>query len=168
MGKYSRFHTQSIAFGGVMAALAVVIMCMGGLIPVATYVCPMLCILILSMVHARFGSRISWAWYAAVCLLSVLLGPDKEASAVFVALGYYPIVKPWFERRPWKLLWKCFYFNGSILALYWILMQLMGLTELKEEIHGFGMIGIIMMLVAGNLIFGLLDRLLSMRFSGRK
>ena len=31
-----------VALGGVLAALAVVIMSMGTLIPVATYVCPML------------------------------------------------------------------------------------------------------------------------------
>ena len=38
---------SAIAPGGVMAALAVVIMSLGGLIPVATYVSPMLCALLL-------------------------------------------------------------------------------------------------------------------------
>ena len=33
-------NAKNMALGGVMAALAVVIMCMGGLIPLATYVCP--------------------------------------------------------------------------------------------------------------------------------
>ena len=32
-----------VALGGVLAALAVVIMSLGGLIPVATYISPMLC-----------------------------------------------------------------------------------------------------------------------------
>ena len=75
-----------------MAALAVVIMCMGGIIPMATYVCPMLCSLLLAVVLRLTGRRIAWAWYAAVSLLSLLLGPDKEAAAVFVFLGYYPII----------------------------------------------------------------------------
>ena len=35
-----RKHSKQIALGGVMAALAVTIMSLGGLIPVATYVCP--------------------------------------------------------------------------------------------------------------------------------
>ena len=41
---------KKIALSGMLAALAMVIMCMGGLIPVATYVCPMLCCVILQMV----------------------------------------------------------------------------------------------------------------------
>ena len=43
-----RNGAKSVALGGVMAALAVVIMCMGGIIPLATYVCPMLCAVLLA------------------------------------------------------------------------------------------------------------------------
>ena len=75
-----------IAFGGVFAAVAMVIMNLGGLIPGATYVCPMLCMLILSLVNRMCGRRIGWAWYGAVAILSLLLPPDKEASAVFTCL----------------------------------------------------------------------------------
>ena len=77
-----------------MAALAVVIMSLGTLIPVATFVCPVLCMLILQLVLKLCGSRIAWAWYGAVAILSLLMAPDKEAAAVFLFLGYYPVVKP--------------------------------------------------------------------------
>ena len=83
-----------MALGGVMAALAVVILSLGGLIPLATYICPMLCILLVKTVLQICGPRIAWAWYGSVSILSMLLGPDKEAAAVFGFLGYYPIVKP--------------------------------------------------------------------------
>ena len=89
---------SKIAFGGIFAALALVIMNLGSLIPVATYVCPMLCMLILALVTGMCGNRIGWAWYGAVAILSVLMAPDKEAAAVFVFLGYYPIIKPRFDR----------------------------------------------------------------------
>ena len=85
--------------GGVFAALAVVIMNLGGLIPMATYVCPTLCMVILSFVHMACGRRIAWSWYAAVSILSLLMSPDKEAAAVFAFLGYYPILKPVFDRK---------------------------------------------------------------------
>ena len=78
---------KAIALGGVTAALGLVIMCMGGLIPVATYVCPMLCAIILSFILHLCGSRIAGAWYGVVAILSILLGPDKEAAAIFLALG---------------------------------------------------------------------------------
>ena len=56
-----RNETKAVALGGMLAALAIVIMCMGGLIPVATFVCPMLCILMLKIVQVSCGSRMSWA-----------------------------------------------------------------------------------------------------------
>ena len=78
---------SGIALGGVLAALAVVIMSMGTLIPVATYVCPMLSALILQLVLKTCGRRIAWGWYAVVSILSLLMAPDKEAAAVFAENG---------------------------------------------------------------------------------
>ena len=49
-----------------MAALAVVIMNLGGLIPIATFVCPMLCMVLLKVVLRMTTARIAWAWYGAV------------------------------------------------------------------------------------------------------
>ena len=43
--------------GGVFAALAVVIMSLGTIIPVATYVCPVACMLILQLVVRMTGVR---------------------------------------------------------------------------------------------------------------
>ena len=83
-----RKNSKQMALGGIFAALAVVIMNLGGLIPIATYVCPALCMVLLSLVHRACGGRVAWAWYGAVAILSLLLSPDKEASAVFAFLGY--------------------------------------------------------------------------------
>ena len=78
-----RNAAKDIALGGMLAAVAIVIMCLGGMIPLATFICPMICCLMLKMVHKMCGKRIAWAWYGAVAILSVLMGPDKEAAAVF-------------------------------------------------------------------------------------
>lgn len=150
-----------IAFGGVMAALALVIMNMVGLIPVATYVCPSLCMILLSVVLKLCGGRIAWAWYGAVAILSVLMAPDKEAAAIFVVLGYYPIIKPAFERRKMPNTCKYLYFNVVILGIYWLLINLMGLTEIASEFAEMGILFTIVMLLMGNMIFRMLDRILS-------
>ena len=71
----------SIALGGVLAALAVVIMGMGTLIPVATYACPMICMLLLHLVLKLCGRRIAWAWYGAVSILSLLQIPNTDWAA---------------------------------------------------------------------------------------
>ena len=112
-----RNPASSIALGGVLAALAVVILCMGTLIPVATFVCPMLCMLLLKAVLSRCGDRVGWAWYGAVAVLGALLAPDKEAAAVFVFLGFYPIIKPKMEMLPAKWLWKVLYSWCQVLLL---------------------------------------------------
>ena len=80
----ARSKAAPVALGGVMAALATVIMALGTMIPAATYVCPMLCMLILAVVYRTCGSSIAWAWYGAVAILSLLMAPDKEAATMCV------------------------------------------------------------------------------------
>lgn len=155
-------NTKAIALGGILAALALVILCMGGLIPFSTYVCPMLCIIAQYIVLQSCGKRMAWAWYAAVALLGLLLGPDKEAAAVFVLLGYYPIIKPKLEKSRLRVLWKLLLFNGAVTLLYTVLIHLLGLSEVMAETQELGIIGLVIMLVLGNLVFFLLDRLLTM------
>ncbi len=151
-----------------MAALAVVIMSMGTLIPIATYVCPMLCAVLLQVVLKTCGSRIAWAWYGAVAILSLLLSPDKEAAGVFAFLGYYPIVKPRLDRTRAKWLWKALLFNGMTLLLYGLLLWVLGMEELVSESREMGTVLTAVTLLLGNVTFFLLDRLLGMRLKRRK
>ena len=153
-------ESRRIAVGGMMAALAVVLMAMGGMIPVATYVIPMLCMFLLRFVFGSCGRRIAWAWYGAVALLGLLFCPDKEAAAVFAALGYYPIVKLKLDkaRLPW--LWKGLLFNGTVLILYWLLLNLFGLQQVVQDFEEIGTIMTVILLVMGNLVFLLIDILL--------
>ena len=153
-----------MALGGLLAALAVVIMSMGTLIPVATYVCPMLCALVLQLVLKICGKRVAWAWYGAVSVLSLLMAPDKEAAAIFLALGFYPIVKPGLDRRKGKWLLKGLFFNGMILLTYWLLMHLFGMAQLVSEFTEMGTLLAAVLLLLGNVTFFLLDRLLETKF----
>ena len=159
-----RTPAANIALGGVLAALAVVIMSMGTLIPVATYVCPMFSALILQLVLKTCGTRLAWAWYGAVAILSLLLAPDKEAAAVFLALGYYPILKPKFDRKRGKHFWKLLFFNAVILLTYWLLMHLFGFEQIATEFSEMGTMLTAVMLLLGNVTFFLLDKLLGKRF----
>lgn len=161
-------RARQMAVGGMFAAVAVIIMCMGGLIPVATFVCPMLCILLLKMILAICGRRVAWAWYGAVAVLSALLGPDKEAAAVFVFLGYYPIVKPGLDDMIFPWLWKLLLFNAAIGIMYALLIHLLGLAYIAEEYAALGAVMTAVMLVLGNVTFIMLDILLGRRFRRRK
>lgn len=151
-----------MALGGVMAALALVVMCLGGMIPLATYVCPMFCAVLLMVVLKLTNARIAWAWYGAVSILAMLLGPDKEAAAVFVFLGYYPILKPWLDKRKLAILWKLVLFNAAIFAMYSVLIYVFGLADLAAEFKELGMVLTIVTLVLGNITLFMMDILLTL------
>lgn len=155
---------RSMAICGVTAALAVVIICLGGLIPVATYVCPMMCAVLLNEVLGLCGSRMAWAWYGVVAILSLLLGPDKEGAGVFLFLGYYPIVKPKLDAIHLGLLWKLVLFNTATCALYAALIFLVGMGEIISEFQELGVVMLVVLLLLGNVTFFLLDKLLSRRW----
>lgn len=155
-----RNEIRKIALGGLLAAAAVTIMCLGGLIPVATYVCPMLCCLTQFVVLRFCGKRIGWTWFAVVSILSLLLGPDKEAAMVFLAIGYYPLIKPLLDKSKLRLILKLVFFNASVLAAYAVMAWLFGMWDVIAENMEFGLAGLIVILALGNLTFFLLDRLL--------
>lgn len=151
---------RAMALGGVLAALAVCVMCLGSLIPVNTYVSPMLCALLLQVVLNSCGGRIAWAWFFAVAILSLLLCPDREAVGVLLTLGYYPILKRFLDTKKLRLLWKGLYFNLSVFVLYWALLFVLGLPALNAEFQELGTVMLLVLLVLGNVTFFLLDKVL--------
>ena len=153
---------KGVALSSMLAAVALVIMCLGGLIPLATYVCPVLCALVGALVLHFCGRKLAWLWYIVVSILCLLMCPDKEAAGVFLVLGYYPILKPVFERSRLRWLWKLLLFNGAVAMLYAVLLRILGLDATSEEFAEFGKWGLIVLLVLGNITFILLDKLLDM------
>ncbi len=159
---------KKMALGGVSAALAVVLMCLGTLIPIATYMAPVLLCLLLGGLLPALGKKAGFAWYLCVAILGLLFAPDKEAAALFFFLGYYPIVKPWLDRRKLSPIWKLLLFNGVILCLYWLLMNLFGMDAIREEFRELGTAMTVATLILGNLTFFLMDRLLGGKVKWRK
>lgn len=159
---------KSIALSGMFTAVSFLIMGMGTIIPVATYTCPAVCILLLQMILKFCGNRIAWAHYGAVSILSLLFAPDKEAAIIYGIIGYYPIIKPWMEKRPAKALWKLGFFNAVILIAYCLMLRVIGLEQVVEDISDVGAALTLVLLLLGNVTFFLLDRLLSMRFTRKR
>ena len=163
-----RNTAKKTALGGMTAALAVVIMCMGGLIPVATFVCPMMCMMMLWMTAKVSGRRIGWAWYGAVAMLGLMLSPDKESAAVFLCLGFYPLVKPYLDRLPFSFLWKLRLFNVIIAIMYAVMIRLLGMDQIASEYTGLGVAMTVILLILGNITFLLLDLVFSRMSRGKR
>ena len=131
--------SKELALGGMFAALGVVLLCLGGVIPLALYACPILASAVLLPVRERCSRRVAWSCYAAIAILGTLLGPDKEAASLFVFLGYYPLVKPGLDairsralRLPAKLLLAAFAVGADYLFLLFVLRLDAVTQELAE------------------------------------
>ena len=83
-----RRKSRRMALCGIMVALAIVIMLMGGVIPLATFCCPVLASLTLIPVLMESGKKWTLMAYAATAALGLMLSPDKESALLFAFLGY--------------------------------------------------------------------------------
>ena len=131
-----RGRSAKAAFCGVMTALGVTFMALGGLIPLATYVSPLLAGALLVAVYLEYGRKTAWLMYLATALVSVMLSADKESAFFYIFVGYYPILKARFDRirpRVARAAAKAGYFALAIGAMYAFLYFVLKLDELVQE-----------------------------------
>ena len=149
-----------MALGGMLTAVSVVIMCLGSVIPINTYVCPVLCILVTRPVLDRCGRRIGWCYYLATAILSLLLAPDRAAALVYAFLGYYPMLRPFFEKLgPVKGIAKLVFFTLAGAAAYGVLLLVMGVGAAMNE----GWLLTAVTVILWDVLFLLVVRLLGIR-----
>ena len=154
-----RKRTVQLALAAVLCALAVTVMMLGGLIPAATFCCPMLAGFLTIPILCECGAGMALCAWAAISILSCLLGPDKEAAAIYLFLGWYPVLRPRLEklRQPLRFLLKLLIFNCAVFAVYSLLLFVLGLESLRAEFSDMGKIMLLVTLVLGNGIFILFD-----------
>ncbi|BAL01410.1 hypothetical protein OBV_42110 [Oscillibacter valericigenes Sjm18-20] len=156
-------RSHEIAFCGVSAALGTVLLLLGSLVPGATYCAPVLGMLPLLPTLAEYGRRPALCVYGVTAALALLLIPDKELAGVYLFLGYYPVLQPTLNRlrsRLVRLSCKLAVFNAAVLALYFLLLRVLGLDILESEFAPYSMPFLLALLGGGNLVFLLLDRAL--------
>ena len=154
-----RKRTTQLALAAVLCSLAVVLMMLGGLIPIATFCSPMLAGFLLIPILCECGTGMALCAYAAVAILSCLLSPDKEAAAIFLFLGWYPILRPKLQRLPrlLRLVVKLVIFNCAVAAVYGLLLFVLGLDSLREEFSALSRVMLVITLLMGNAVFFLFD-----------
>lgn len=135
--------TMRIAFCGMMTALSVVLMLLGGLVPVMLYISPLVAGLLLLAVMLEYGRKAAWLTWLATALCVLMIGVDKEAAFFYVFVGYYPILKWQLERRiqnKWlRLLAKTLLFTLATGLMYLLLALLFPALMLVEEFGGLWM-----------------------------
>ena len=71
-----------LSLSSLMAALGTVLMLSSNLIPVLTYVAPMLTSLTLIPILSEFGKKYAWMTWGVTALLALLLCADREAAGL--------------------------------------------------------------------------------------
>ena len=158
-----RARSRQMALCGVLTALAVLVLLLGSLIPMATFCAPMLAMAVLLPVLCECGGRIAGAAYGAASLLGLLLAADRELALVYLCFGWYPLLRPRLARlRPalLRLPAKLVICNGAIAVLYGLLAKLF-LGEAAGELAGTAPLLAAALLLSANVTFLLLDFLLA-------
>lgn len=146
-----------------MVALSVSLMLLGGIIPVATYCVPMIGGLLLLPLLLEYGRKTAWTAFAAVSIITLMLGIDKEAAFFYLFLGYYPILKWEIDRiskKPLRVFIKLLVFNLSFMLMYAILGILFNMEALIEEFTQMGTALLFVFVLMLNACMFLYDRLL--------
>lgn len=171
-------NTRELALAAVSAALAVVLMAFGGVIPLATYAAPLLAMLALIPAVSSCRPSLALLSYAAAALLGLMLVPDREISFLFLFLGYYPVLRPKLQKiRPELLraavkLFICF---AAVGAMYALLIFVFRMDALREEFSFGGMLTVVLFFLLGAVTFLLYDKVLERftfmyrrRFAGKE
>jgi len=151
-----------MAVRGMLTALCVVLMMLGSLTGVMTYICPLLAGLPVLLVREKYGRTYALTLWIAAGLLGLLLVPEKEMALLFLGLfGWYPAVKPSLDRQTRWLRWgmKLLLCSLAFGVIYGAGLYLLGVTV--EETGG--MSYWLLVLGMSDLIFLLYDVLLSQK-----
>ena len=154
----------AMAYCGMAAALSVALMLLGAVVPVLMFIAPAVASLLIATVCVECGKTMALTAYGAVSLLSLLFVPDKEIALIFtVLLGYYPLVKPKFDRirpRALQLVCKLLLCNGTVLAMYGLVFLLVPAGSISQELRTTALAVSLATLAMGNVAFVLYDRAL--------
>ena len=147
-------QSKRMAFCGMMTALGVVLLLLGGYLGIGTYAAPMVVGLLILPGGKQWGVKYHILIWLAISLLALFLVSDLEESLMFLCFfGWYPIVHPALNRLPRVVRWvaKFLTFNIPVVAVEAALILLF-----VPEDMGAGLL--IALFVIGNVLFIVYDR----------
>lgn len=155
---------QKVAIGGVFSAVSLLILLVGGTLPLSTFVAPLVAGALLMPVMIEVGFKFALLAYIAVSLLVLLISHDKEMAFFFIfLLGYYPIIFPYLQKIKstiLRYLAKFVIFNVSLCIIYGLLYLLLGPAIFEQGILSSSWV-IIPLWIFGNAIFLMYDVLIT-------
>lgn len=149
--------TRYTTISGMVSALSVVIMLLTNIMPSMMYVIPIITGAIVFAINEIIGKKWALGVFFVTSLISFILLADKEAALNYTLFfGYYPLLKPLYEKLPKVLSWgvKVLTFNVALVAIGLIVTFIFKLPFLDED---FGKLTIPLFAVLFNVVFIMYD-----------
>jgi len=128
--KEKRNLTKKIALCGVLAALAIAMLYLGGLTVLDLSIL-LVCSLITVLTVIEAGTKMAWVYVAVTGTLAMLLLPNKLYALEYLMFGgLYPVLKGYIERLP---KWPAFIIKVAMLDL-----MLLGCLIIGQLVMGLG------------------------------
>lgn len=147
------------SFGGITAALSVIIMTVCSAFPSMTYAAPVFCGIFIIFAVIEFNSKFAFALYLSISALSLIVVPNKESALIYALFfGIYPILKGKIESKTrgaasWLI--KYLIFNVAIIICYFICSRLLNIPY--DEIGFLGKFSLLFLWASGNAAFLVYD-----------
>lgn len=149
--------SKQMALCGLLTALAVVVLLLGGAMGIGTFAGPVLAMVVLLPILEEYGAKAAVTAYIATALLGFFLVPELELAMVYGAFGWYPVLRPRIAGLPSRMLRvaaRLALCTGVCLLLYGGVLRLLGMTaDLIEATPLFNLA----LLALGNLTFLVMD-----------
>ena len=159
-------QSQKIAYGGLITALASVMMIASNFTPSMLFSFPTLAGIVIYTLSFISGGSYAWISYGAVSLLSFFLCGSKAVSLCFIVfLGYYPLLKKQLEKLRIKVfayVMKLLIFNAAAAVIYVILLFVFSSPVFSKWTNELWRI--ILLIMALNIIFLIYDICLTLFF----
>ena len=126
-----RTRSKRMATCALLCALGVVVSLLGSLADLLDLCTPFFAALLLVPIVIEYGRRYAWSVWMATAILCLVLLPNKSPAIVYLAFGYYPILKAILERlRPaLTLIFKLILFVAVDLAIVFFSNALVGVSK---------------------------------------
>ena len=129
-------ETREVALAGTLAALGAALLCLGGIVPLATYAAPILASAAVLVAREECRAGAAFGCYVVSAALGLLLSPDREAALLYAFLGYYPLLKPRLDAlrpRPLRASAKLLLCCAAVGAMYALLIFVFRLEAVARE-----------------------------------
>lgn len=160
----TRKASQRMALCGLLAALSVVLLSAGSIIPLATFCCPVLAMLCALPVQEEYGTKTTLVFYGAVSVLALLLCADKEVALLYTFLGWYPAVRTRLDAaiaaKALRAAVKLALFCAAVSAMYTLAILVLGMGYLADEYAAEGQAVLAVTVVLACIVWLLLDNVL--------